>query len=145
VEAPIDADDPSLALLDPLLHVPPLSRQLDRRLDRLDAGVHREYHVVSEHLGDLLGVGAEVRRVEGSGGEGAEVCLRDQGLKQSRVAVSLVDSAAKERTEREMRRRSAFWTRIRNESTPNMQSHSRISRQHVDVLIALGIPYSVNR
>jgi hypothetical protein len=99
METPIDADDPRHTLLDPLLHIPPFPRQLDGGLDGFDPRVHREDHVVPKHLCDLGGVRTEVGRVEGSGGEGAEVGLGDEGLDETRVAVTLVDGAVGRRVD----------------------------------------------
>src|SRR6516164_8458964 len=49
-------NDHGLAVRHPLDPVPPLARDLDRGLDRLGAGVHRQYHV---HVGQLGQLGAE--------------------------------------------------------------------------------------
>lgn len=58
------AEDQSLALWDSLAHVSPFARQLDGGFDSLCTGIHRQHHVVTKHLRDLLGEPAEDRVVE---------------------------------------------------------------------------------
>lgn len=70
MEIALYAQHPRPGLLDPLLLVPPLPRQLERGLDGFRPGVHRQDHLVPEELGDGLCEGAEEGVVECAGGEG---------------------------------------------------------------------------
>lgn len=89
MEVPLHAQDPRLSRLDPFLLIPPLPRQLQRSLDGLCTGVHREDHVVSEELSDGLRKGAEERVVECTGREGELLSLGDKSGDNFRVTVAL--------------------------------------------------------
>ena len=71
--------------------VAPLARGLDRGLDRLGAGVHRQHHVLAGELGQPLREGAELVVVERPAGQGEAVQLRLGGLDEPRVPVPEVE------------------------------------------------------
>ncbi|KAI3475961.1 hypothetical protein L1887_62519 [Cichorium endivia] len=91
VEVACDREQTRLALGDALLHVAPLARELERRLDRLGARVHGKHHLVSKRLGDLFGKGRKGRVVEGARAERELLRLRHERAHNVRVAVALVD------------------------------------------------------
>jgi hypothetical protein len=91
MEITLQAQDHCLALLNALAHVSPLTRELDGRLDRLRARIHRQHHVVSEHGGDLLREDTKDGIVECTRGERELLGLRRQRVDDARVAVALID------------------------------------------------------
>ncbi len=88
-----DTQHDSLVLRDTFNLIPPLPRNLNRRLDRLSAGIHRQDHIKAEELGDELGEAGEDVVVEGARRQRQPAGLFGQGLDQLRVAVALVDGA----------------------------------------------------
>ena len=95
-------------------------------------------------------------RVEGSGGEGAEVGLGDEGLNETRVAVALVDGAVgvawdigefqddeEFQDETEMNHIQISSNHQNNPLPRKLDKHSRISRKHIDIFYTFRVPYSV--
>jgi hypothetical protein len=76
---------------DPLGLVAPPARQLQGRLDRLGAGVHRQDRVHAGQARDVGGEGGEAVVVEGPGGERHPVELRVGGRDQRGVPVTEVE------------------------------------------------------
>mmetsp|Transcript_27198 Transcript_27198/g.84276 ORF Transcript_27198/g.84276 Transcript_27198/m.84276 type:complete len:381 (-) Transcript_27198:22-1164(-) len=89
VEVARAAHDLGLVGRDLLLLVPPLAGELQRRLDALGAGVHREHLLVPEQLRDVLGVLAELHRVKSAGDQGDTLDLLHDGAHEAGVAVAL--------------------------------------------------------
>ena len=76
---------------DAFLHVCPLPRELDGSLNRFSTSVHGKDHVVSEHLGDLLGEATKDAVVERSGGKSDFLGLVDEGSNDARVTMALIN------------------------------------------------------
>ena len=72
------------------LHVCPLPRELDGSLDCFSTSVHRQDHVVSEHLGNLLGETAKDAVMERSRGQSELLGLLNEGGNDARVAMALI-------------------------------------------------------
>ena len=93
MKVPCRAHHNRLVRLDPLDLVPPLPRNLDRRLDRLRAGVHRQHHVKAKHARDKVGKARKDIVVEGAAAQRQAGRLVGEHPDELRVAVALVDGA----------------------------------------------------
>lgn len=93
MEVPCGAENDCTVLRYPFLFVRPLTRELDARLHRLRARVHRQNHIVPKQLGDLLGEGTKDGIVERSRGQRQTLSLLHQRCHDARVAVALVNGA----------------------------------------------------
>jgi hypothetical protein len=91
MEVPCGAENNRAAFRYPFRLVGPLARELDARLDCLSPRVHRQNHIISKDLGDLLGEGTENGIVECSRGQRQTLSLLNQGGHDARVAVALID------------------------------------------------------
>ena len=89
MEIVLRAQNNRLSLLHALLHVRPLPRELERGFDCLGAGVHRQNHVVAKHLRHDFCESPEYGVVERARGEGEFLRLVDEGLHNSRMAMTL--------------------------------------------------------
>jgi hypothetical protein len=78
-------------VLDALHPVAPGARDLDRRLDGLGAGVHRQHHVFAAQLREPLEERAEHVVVEGAAGQRDAIELSLRGIHQHRMPVAEVD------------------------------------------------------
>ena len=88
----LHTEDDRLVLRNALDLVSPLAGDLDAGLDCLRAGVHGQYHVKAEELGDELGETREDIVVEGARAEGQARGLFTESGNQLGMAVALVDS-----------------------------------------------------
>ena len=93
MEVPCSAEDDRPTLRHPLLLICPLARELDSCLDRLRSCVHRQNHIISKELRDLLGKGTEKGIVECPRGERQTLSLLHQGCHDAGVAVALINGA----------------------------------------------------
>src|SRR5690606_3637443 len=83
-------DDLGLVARHALHAIAPLARELDRRLDRLGAGVHRQRHVHLRRVAELLEELAHPVVVHGPRRQREPAGLREQRLEDARVAMALV-------------------------------------------------------
>ncbi len=90
VEVPGRDDDRGLSGRDALDAVAPGARDLDRRLDRLGPGVHREHELGAGQFGERRRERAEPVVHEGTARQGHPVELGPGGVEQPRVAVAEV-------------------------------------------------------
>ena len=93
MEVPCSAEYDRTTLRDPLLLICPLTRELDARLDRFGPCVHRQNHIISKKLCDLLGEEAENGVVECPRGERQTLGLLHQSCHNAGVAVALINGA----------------------------------------------------
>jgi hypothetical protein len=91
VEVALGDDDLGATLGDALDPVAPLAGELERGLDALGAGVHRQDHVLAGELGELGAERAELIVVEGAAGERHAVQLLRGGRDHVGVAVAEVE------------------------------------------------------
>ncbi len=91
VEVVLTDDDLGVQVGDALDAVAPEACRLDRGLDRLRAGVHRQHHVVSGEVAQVLGHQGELVVAEGARGEGEPFGLLNERPHDAWVAVALVD------------------------------------------------------
>lgn len=91
MEVVSDTEDESLAGLNALDLVRPLTGNLDGGLGSLSTSVHGQRHVVAEDIADLLRPAGEDIVVESTGAEGQAAGLLDEDLDELGVAVALVD------------------------------------------------------
>ncbi len=91
VEVALHGDDRGLAGGDALDLVAPLAADLDRGLDGLGAGVHRQDHVLAGEAGQRLGEAAELVVEEGAAGERQPAQLLARDRDQALVAVTEVE------------------------------------------------------
>ena len=91
VEVALHRHDRRLVLRDALDLVAPLAAHLDRGLDGLGAGVHRQDHVLAGELGERLRERPELVVVERAAGQRQPAELLAGDLDQARVAVPEVE------------------------------------------------------
>jgi GNAT superfamily N-acetyltransferase len=100
VEVAREGDDLRLLRRDALFAIAPAPRRLDRRLDRLGAGVHRqdarraggaEQEVRRRELTQLLLEERQLAVAKGARGQGHAARLLDERLQDARVAVALIE------------------------------------------------------
>jgi hypothetical protein len=89
MEVTCRAEHNGLSVRNPLPEVGPLPGELDPRLDRFRAGVHRKHHVIPEHGRYLLREPAEHRIVKRARAQSESLRLRDKRRDDSRVAMTL--------------------------------------------------------
>ena len=100
VEVARHDDDPGLAVGHALDLVAPLARRLDRRLDSLGAGVHRQHELLAGEGGQVAAEGAELVAVEGAARQGEPFELLPCRADEGRVQVPEVEGrVAGERVE----------------------------------------------
>jgi hypothetical protein len=93
MEVPCSAEDDRTTLRDPLLLICPLTRKFDARLDRFSPCVHRQNHIISKELRNLLGEEAKKGIVECPRGERQTLGLLHQSCHNAGVAVALINGA----------------------------------------------------
>jgi hypothetical protein len=93
MEVPRSTQDDRTTLRYALLLICPLARELDACLDRFRSCVHRQDHLISKELRDLLGEEAERGIVECTRGERQTLSLLHQGCHNAGVAVALINGA----------------------------------------------------
>src|SRR5690606_29051615 len=76
-----------------LFRITPLARQLHRRLHSFSTTVHKETLLVAEHLTDILLGRTKLIIVKGPRGQGQFLCLIDQRIDDTWMAVTLVNCA----------------------------------------------------
>src|SRR5262249_58069028 len=89
VEIAVGDDDFGAVAGDALDAIAPAARGLDRGLDRLRAGVHRQRSVERGELAQLLEKRAEAVAVIGARGHGEALGLRRQRGEDARMAVAV--------------------------------------------------------
>ena len=91
VEVALADDDQGLVFGNALDDISPAAGQLQGRLDRFRARVHREEFVVAEEFGGKFLIRTEAVVVEGTRGQAQVLGLVAEGLDDLRMAMSLVD------------------------------------------------------